>query len=64
MTTGSGASQGEGPQTIGAQLARGENADVVILSREGPDGLTAAGRIAAGTDKPPPFRSDPSLLGA
>src|SRR6516164_1096855 len=32
VTTGSGAS---GPQTIGAQLARGVPADVVILSREG-----------------------------
>src|SRR5262245_12729584 len=28
VTTGSGASQGDGPQTIGAQLARGEKADV------------------------------------
>src|SRR5215468_1714100 len=35
VTTGSGASQGTGPQTIGAQLARGVPADVVILSREG-----------------------------
>jgi molybdate transport system substrate-binding protein len=50
VTTGSGASQGDGPQTIGAQLARGEKADVVILSREGLDGLIAANRIAAGTD--------------
>jgi molybdate transport system substrate-binding protein len=50
VTTGSGASQGDGPQTIGAQLARGEKADVVILSREGLDGLIAAQRIAAGTD--------------
>jgi molybdate transport system substrate-binding protein len=50
VTTGSGASQGDGPQTIGAQLARGEKADVVILSREGLDGLIAANRIAGGTD--------------
>jgi molybdate transport system substrate-binding protein len=50
VTTGSGASQGDGPQTIGAQLARGEKADVVILSREGLDGLIAANRVAAGTD--------------
>ena len=35
VTTGSGASQGTGPQTIGVQLARGVPADVVILSREG-----------------------------
>ena len=34
VTTGSGASQGTGPQTIAAQLARGVPADVVILSRE------------------------------
>ena len=51
VTTGSGASQGDGPQTIGAQLARGEKADVVIMSREGLDGLIAANRIAAGTDR-------------
>ena len=35
VTTGSGASQGSGPQTIAAQLGRGVAADVVILSREG-----------------------------
>jgi len=50
VETGSGSSQGAGPQTIGAQLARGVAADVVILSREGLAGLIAAGRIAAGTD--------------
>jgi molybdate transport system substrate-binding protein len=50
VTTGSGASQGTGPQTIGAQLARGVSADVVILSREGLSELIAANRIAAGTD--------------
>src|SRR5438445_75142 len=50
VTTGSGASQGDGPQTIGAQLGRGVAADVVILSREGLDGLIAANRIAVGTD--------------
>jgi molybdate transport system substrate-binding protein len=49
VTTGSGASQGSGPQTIGAQLARGVAADVVILSREGLAELIAAKRIAAGT---------------
>jgi molybdate transport system substrate-binding protein len=49
-TTGSGASQGTGPQTIAAQLARGVPADVVILSREGLTELIAAKRIAAGTD--------------
>ena len=35
VTTLSGASQGKGPETIAAQLARGVAADVVILSREG-----------------------------
>jgi molybdate transport system substrate-binding protein len=50
VTTGSGASQGDGPQTIGAQLARGVPADVVVLSREGLNGLIAAKRISAGTD--------------
>jgi molybdate transport system substrate-binding protein len=50
VTTGSGASQGAGPQTIAAQLARGVSADVVILSREGLGELIAANRIIAGTD--------------
>src|SRR3954465_2002789 len=50
VTTGSGSSQGTGPQTIGAQLARGVPADVVILSREGLAELIAARRIAAATD--------------
>jgi molybdate transport system substrate-binding protein len=50
VTTGSGASQGTGPQTIAAQLARGVSADAVILSREGLIELIAAQRIAAGTD--------------
>jgi len=49
VTTGSGASQGNGPHTIGAQLARGVPADVVILSREGLAELIAANRVAAGT---------------
>ena len=50
VATGSGSSQGKGPQTIGAQLARGVPVDVVILSREGLTELIAAHRIAAGTD--------------
>jgi molybdate transport system substrate-binding protein len=50
VTTGSGASQGAGPQTIAAQLARGAPANVVILSREGLSELIAAKRIVAGTD--------------
>ena len=50
VVTGSGASQGTGPQTIRAQLARGVVADVVILSREGLTELIAAGKITAGSD--------------
>jgi len=50
LVTGSGSSQGTGPQTIAAQLARGAPADVVILSREGLTELIGAGRIVAGTD--------------
>jgi molybdate transport system substrate-binding protein len=50
VTTASGASQGSGPQTITAMLAKGEQADVVILSREGLAELTAAGRVIAGSD--------------
>src|SRR5882672_4186510 len=50
VTTGSGASQGSGPQTIAAQLGRGVSADVVILSREGLNELIAANSIATGTD--------------
>ena len=50
VTTGSGASQGTGSQTIAAQLARGVPANVVILSRGGLSELIAAKKIGAGTD--------------
>jgi len=50
VTTSNGASQGNGPNTIGAQLRRGEPADVVIMNRAGLDDLIAEGKIAAGTD--------------
>lgn len=50
VTTASGASQGTGPDTIGAMLRRGEPADVVILNRQGLAALTADGKIVAGTD--------------
>ena len=50
VVTGSGSSQGGGPQTIAAQLGRGVPADAVILSREGLTELIAARCIAAGTD--------------
>jgi len=49
LNTGSGQSQGNGPNTIGAQLRRGVAADVVILSKEGLGELVADGRIAAGS---------------
>ena len=50
VTTLSGASQGNGPETIAAQLSRGVGADVAILSREGLGELIAAGRVVAGSD--------------
>ena len=50
VVTGSGASQGTGPQTIAAQLASGAAFDVVIMSREGLADLMSAKRIAAGSD--------------
>jgi molybdate transport system substrate-binding protein len=51
VTTASGASQGIGPDTIGALLRRGESADVVIMNRAGLAELIAQGRIVAGTDR-------------
>ena len=45
-----GASQGAGPDTIGAQLHLGVPEDVVIMSREGLDELIAEGWIVTGTD--------------
>ena len=50
VTTASGASQGTGPDTIGALLRRGEPADVVIMNRSGLAELISQGRIVAGTD--------------
>jgi molybdate transport system substrate-binding protein len=50
VSTARGASQGDGPTTIGAQLRRGVPADVVILSREGLAELIAEGRIVIGSD--------------
>jgi molybdate transport system substrate-binding protein len=50
LTVRRGASQGSGPDTIGAQLHRGVAADVVIMSREGLDDLIAEKRIVAGSD--------------
>jgi len=50
VTTARGASQGDGPNTIGAQLRRGVPADVVIMSRCGLDELIADGRIVVGSE--------------
>jgi molybdate transport system substrate-binding protein len=50
VTTTTGGSQGNGPNTIGAQLRRGGPADVVIMNRAGLDELIAEGKIVAGTD--------------
>jgi molybdate transport system substrate-binding protein len=50
VTTARGASQGDGPNTIGAQLHRGVPADVVIMSRGGLAELFAEGRIVIGSD--------------
>jgi molybdate transport system substrate-binding protein len=49
ITTLRGASEGTGPSTIGAQLRRGVQADIVIMSRDGLLQLIAEGRIAPGT---------------
>lgn len=50
ITTARGASQGNGPNTIGAQLRRGVPANVVIMSKEGLADLIAEGRIQRGTE--------------
>jgi molybdate transport system substrate-binding protein len=50
LTMTRGASQGSGPDTIGAQLRRGIPADVVIMSREGLDELITEKRIVVGSD--------------
>ena len=50
VTTARGASQGDDPNTIGAQLRRGVPADIVIMSRSGLDELFAQGKIVIGSD--------------
>ena len=45
-----GKSQGNGPDTIGAQLTRGVATDLVIMSREGLNDLISANRIVAHSD--------------
>jgi molybdate transport system substrate-binding protein len=49
VTTGSGASQGDGPNTIGAQLRRGVPFDLVIMAKEGLEDLAKEGRLVSGT---------------
>jgi molybdate transport system substrate-binding protein len=46
VTTGTGGSQGDGPNTIGAQLRRGARFDLVIMAKEGLQDLIKEGRIA------------------
>jgi molybdate transport system substrate-binding protein len=50
VSTARGPSQGDGPNTIRAQLRRGVPADVVIMSRDGLAELLAEDRIAIGSD--------------
>ena len=50
VTTTEGASQGNSPNTIGAQLRRGVLADMVIMNKAGLDDLIAEGKIAPGTN--------------
>ena len=50
VTTTSGASMGDGPNTIPNQIRRGVPADIVILSREGLADLIEERRTVAGTD--------------
>ena len=50
VTVTRGASQGSGPDTIGAQLHRGIPTDVVIMSREGLNDLIAEKLIVPGSD--------------
>lgn len=51
VTTTTGGSQGNGPNTIGNQLRRGVPADVVIMNRAGLNDLIAERRIVSGTDR-------------
>ena len=50
VTTASGASQGTGPDTIGALLRRGEQADMVIMNRAGLAELISQGKLVPGSD--------------
>jgi molybdate transport system substrate-binding protein len=50
VTTTSGASMGDGPNTIPNQVRRGVPADIIILSRDGLADLIKEKRTVAGTD--------------
>src|SRR5579864_8394497 len=50
VSTSEGPSQGDQPNTIGAQLRRGVSADMVIMSKAGLIELVKDGRIAKGTE--------------
>lgn len=50
VTTTRGGSMGSGPNTIGAQLRRGVQVDVVIMARDGMKDLITDHRIVAGSD--------------
>jgi len=49
VKTTRGASQGDGPNTIPAQLRRGLAADIVIMSKEGLSELISGGKIVPGS---------------
>src|SRR5215813_6236918 len=51
VTTTTGGSQGNGPNTIGNQLRRGVPADAVNMNRAGLNDLIAEGRIVRGSDR-------------
>jgi molybdate transport system substrate-binding protein len=51
VTTTTGGSQGNGPNTIANQLRRSVPADAVIMNRAGLNDLIAEGRIVAGSDR-------------
>jgi molybdate transport system substrate-binding protein len=50
VSTSEGPSQGDQPNTIGAQLRRGVSADMVIMSKAGLIELAKEGRIEKGTE--------------
>ena len=51
VETGRGGSVGDSPRAIPNQLARGVEADVVILARQGLEEIRKQGRIVEGSDK-------------